>query len=160
MNRSSIKQASEKYGPFLPPDDGSPFLALRLHRLWQDLSHEQRLMYYTRAAVENNPESLETSQRIPPTYSPLFLSSQPGHASPPSTGVGAPSRAQFQPHGSPDIYNTSGNTPELRSPASLIDDEPNTTSARSRSQSPHGGEEGQSQASHIPRPPNAWILYR
>lgn len=156
--RSSIKQASEKYGPFLPPDDGSPFLALRLHRLWQDLSREQRLVYFTRAASEGNPESMDASQRPSHSHSPLFLPAQPGHPSPPSMGVGA-TRAHFSAHGSPENYHASIHSPEVRSPASFPDEDA-AGSMRSRSQSPHVGDDGNVQTGRVPRPPNAWILFR
>jgi hypothetical protein len=117
------------------------------------------LAYYTRAAAESNSDSLDASQRLSQPYSSVFLSGQPSHVSPPPTGVSG-MRNHFSSHGSPENYHASANTPELRSPASFVDDDPTSGSMRSRSQSPHVGDEGNAQTGRVPRPPNAWILYR
>ncbi|KIM29491.1 hypothetical protein M408DRAFT_22846 [Serendipita vermifera MAFF 305830] len=158
--KTSIKQASEKYGPFLPPDDGSPYLALRLHRLWQDLSKEQRLEYYARVtASETNPEGLDVSQKPSRPYSPQFRSASTGYTSPPLTTASGPARPRYSPYEIPEPHNLSAQTPELRSPVFSTDDDPSCGSVRSRSHSPMG-EDGQPTQSHVPRPPNAWILFR
>lgn len=158
FSRLSIKQASEKYGPFLPPDDGSPFLAHRLHRLWDDLSKEQQLEYYARAATEINSESVEVSQKSSRPYSPQLRSASSGYASP-TFGAGSAARTRFSPYEIPEHHHMSTHTPEMRSPVFSNDDDPSCGSVRSRSQSP-AGEDGQPHSSHVPRPPNAWILFR
>lgn len=147
MFKESLKRTSERYGPFLPTDDGSPLLAHRLRRMWDDLSTEQRNHWFQAAyEVENDHHG---DSRIP--YS-IGTESQPYS---PVSASASTTRFPVGMDGMPRQYSNA-NTPDLRSPASFLDDEAGS-SLRSRSQSP--GEDHPS-TSHIPRPANAWILFR
>lgn len=153
--RASVKAASDKFGPYLPPDDGSPFLAHRLTRMWNDLSSEQKAGWYARAAGEASSDFTSGWR------SPLLNTPSSARQTPPSTGVSASraSMANVEGHEG-HFYNF--DMSEHRSPASLHDEEPlgAPSTLESRSQSPLPNEESGPSQSHIPRPPNAWILFR
>ena len=145
--RDSLKRMSENGLQFLPIDDGSPLLAHRLRRMWDDLSNEQRNQWFQAAYDAENdhhgdsrmPHSTGTESR---PYSP-------------TSATAHTTRFQFGMD-STQGYHSSTYTPEMRSPGSLLDDEV-ASSMRSRSHSP--GDDHTS-ASHVPRPANAWILFR
>jgi hypothetical protein len=150
--RASMKTASEKFGPYLPPDDGSLFLSSRLARMWNDLSPGQQAGWYARAAGELNSE--------------LVFENRSPHLSP-SGGVlfGLPStatRTTFS--GSESIGGFTGrmDTMDTRSSGSFMEEDPmgGHSSMHSPSESPGPGDDAGSSQSHVPRPPNAWILFR
>jgi hypothetical protein len=153
--RASMKAASEKYGPYLPPDDGSPFLSSRLTRMWNDLSPEQRAGWYARAARELNSEFAFESR------SPHLSPSGSVLCTPPSTAVSA-ARTTFS--GSESIGGFTGRTDTMdtRSPGSFIEEDPmgGPSALHSPSESPGPGDDTGNSQSHVPRPPNAWILFR
>lgn len=150
-----MKAASEKYGPYLPPDDGSPFLAHRLTRMWNDLSPEQRAGWYARAAGESSSEPLIEGR------SPQSTPSGSYHFTPPSTAV---SVTRTSLSGSESLMRSSSRADSLdhRSPGSYTEDElmGGTSALQRRSESPLPGDEAGGSQSHVPRPPNAWILFR
>ncbi|KAG8787851.1 hypothetical protein FRC19_000700 [Serendipita sp. 401] len=160
--KASVKRSSDQFGPFLPEDDGSPFLAHRLSRMWNDLSAEQRASWLSRASSESmNEHSPVTGSRH---CSPSSSTAAAAFAQMRSRLTGDENTVSFNSSTTAGAYASYGNTPELRSPASFMTDDVESmhggpSSLRSRSQSPHMGEEGAS-SSHVPRPPNAWILFR
>lgn len=156
-----MKEASEKYGPYLPPDDGSPFLTHRLNRMWNDLSSEQRSGWYARASGDTNVPLSDSMRDAGSSYSPILHHLGGGAYSGGSPAASA-KRTHFPVSDTGAFEYTKMETSEVHSPYSVTSDEPygGSSTLHSRSQSPTMGEAPQSNLAHIPRPPNAWILFR
>ncbi|PVG00038.1 hypothetical protein CPB86DRAFT_257888 [Serendipita vermifera] len=167
--KQSIKQASDSFGPYLPPDDGSPFLAHRLTRMWNDLEPSQRDWWCRKAAGEILGEhSAHVSERYPSSPTTVLSSSASGPCTPSSTSAMSSSAlgAHYSPLNPPRSFLLPGKAIKLESrspPTTFMDEDVRMSSQsffHSRSGSPSPGEEMSASGSHIPRPPNAWILYR
>ncbi|KAG8806224.1 hypothetical protein FRC17_005116, partial [Serendipita sp. 399] len=198
--KASVKRSSDQFGPFLPDDDGSPFLAHRLSRMWNDLSTEQRGQWLSRAGADpSSPSTLNIAAGTGAGESSGGGASVGAarllHYSPSPTATGSFPRSKMSPITKGDEYNTgtsagmsmggagmsSYGSPEVRSPASVyyLDDAdlppagsgaggsgPSMIRSRSQSPSPYYNPTTTSAvlsglgSSHVPRPPNAWILFR
>lgn len=150
-----MKSMSDRYGPFIPPEDGSPVVAMSLTRMWQQLSPQQRLEWWLREKNETVSENEQPSSTLQVPRAPAsgFLVRRSAEHSPSEYSANEPS---FFQHIAP--MHQSG----FHRPSSwhIEDDEGSRDSSganRSRSQSPA---EESSTRKQPPRPANAWILYR
>jgi hypothetical protein len=142
--------------------------------MWNDLDPAQRDWWFRKAAAEAAGESSSSSSTMGGSMdrypsSPTILSSSASGPCTPSSASASALGAHYSPLNPTRSFLLPAKAVKLESrspPTTFIDEDSRAYTMasyfhHSRSGSPSLGEDASSASgSHIPRPPNAWILYR